>query len=153
MRAILCTVLAAALLGCGPIGPFSGGELSGDVGTHAVADWSFLDEHETVQLETRPDDPYSINIWIGHLDGSPYVVTSLILGEEDPAERAWVQHVQSEPRVRLRVDGVLYERLSVRVEDPAEAEAVRRMMITKYEVEPGQDGRTEGAWIFRLDPR
>ena len=145
--------LALLALACGPIGPFSSGQLKGELQSGPVAGWTFLDSEETVQLETRPDDPYSINIWIGRHDGKPYIVTSLILGEEEPSQRAWVQQVEKDPRVRIRVAGKLYERRAVRVSDPDEAETVRAKLMAKYEVESEDDGRTGRAWIFRLDAR
>ena len=148
-RMMLCAALLLAA--CGPLGPFPSGELSGELESEPVSDWAFLDAHETVQLETRPDDPYSLNIWIVRHSGRAYISTSLILGEENPAERAWVQHVGADPRVRLRVGSTLYERRAVRVLDPGEAAAALDALLTKYEVDPGE--RSDGAWIFRLDPR
>lgn len=153
MRRIPGFFLVFLLLACGPLGPLPGGELSGELHTTPVADWGFLDDEETVQLETRPGDPYSVNVWIGAYQGNPYVPTSLIAGVDDPAERKWVQNVQADPHVRLRAAGRLYERNAVRVEDPAELAAARAMLIAKYEVEPSDDGQESNAWIFRLEPR
>ena len=42
--------------GCGPIGPFPGGALRGEVISADVADWSFADDLKNAQLETRPED-------------------------------------------------------------------------------------------------
>ena len=67
------------LVGCGPIVMVPGGELSGTT-TPVPADWAFSDAVETVQLETRPDDPYSVNVW-GVSDGAFHPT--------DP-NRAWV---------------------------------------------------------------
>jgi hypothetical protein len=54
--------------------------------------------------------------------------------------------------VRIRLDGVLYERRAVRVEDATEREAARAALLAKYEVEASDDGQEQNAWIFRLDP-
>jgi len=151
MRTIILLLAALLLAACGPLGPFPGGELSGELEREPVSDWSFLDAHETVQLETRPDDPYSLNIWIARHGGRAYISTSLILGEENPAERAWVQHVGENPRVRLRVGRTLYELRALRVLDPGEAAAALETLLAKYEVDPGE--RSNRAWIFRLDAR
>ena len=153
MRLRLILIPMLALLACGSIGPIPGGELKGDLVTAPPEDWSFLDEEHTIELETRPDDPYSVNVWIARHAGNPYVPTSLIAGVEDPAERAWVQHVLDDPRVRIRVAGKLYPRRAVRVENAAEAEAARAVLIAKYEVEPSDDQQETRAWIFRLEPR
>ena len=55
-------VAALVLAGCGPTVVFPGGELRGTVSSGTVSDWSFSDDTSTVQLETRPSSPYSINI-------------------------------------------------------------------------------------------
>ena len=135
---------------CGPLGPISGGRLRGPV-EPPPPDWSAAAEADTVQLETRPGDPYSVNVWCGVLDGRLYVPTSLILGPDDPTEREWVRNVTRDPRVRLRVDGTVYELVAVRVEDPAEVLAARTLLLAKYETEP--DDHSGKAWIFRLEPR
>jgi hypothetical protein len=153
MRRTARLLIVFLALACGPLGPLPGGKLSGEPMSAPVGDWSFLDDEDTVQLETRPDDPYSVNVWIGHYQGNPYIPTSLIAGVDEPGERQWVQNVTSDPRVRLRVSGQLYPRNALRVEDPAELEAVRAILIAKYEVEPSDDGQESSAWIFRLEPR
>ena len=35
--------------------------------------WTFTNEVDTVQLETRPGDPYSVNIWCVAIEGALYV--------------------------------------------------------------------------------
>lgn len=140
----------AGAMGCGPMGPIPGGRLGGSV-EPAPDSWAFTADVETVQLETRPDDPHSVNAWCGAWSGSLYLPTSLILGVDDPAEREWVQNVLADPRVRIRINGKVYERRAVRVEDPAEREGARRALLEKYEVEA--DPHADAAWVFRLDPR
>ncbi len=48
--------------GCGPFLLLPGGKLGGATAP-APSDWAFADEVNTAQLETRPEDPYSVNIW------------------------------------------------------------------------------------------
>ena len=146
-------LLALTACGCGPLGPIPGGGLRGEVVTESVDSWSFTFDHDTVQLETRPADPYSVNVWIIGHEGNLYVPTSLIAGTDEPSDRQWVQNVLADPDVRVRIDGRLYERRAGRVEDPAELEAVRAKLLAKYEVEKSDDGREVRAWIFRLEPR
>ena len=62
-------VVAFVFAGCGPIGPIPGGALGGELGPAVVRDWSFADEVENAQLETRPGDPHSVNTWWGAVDG------------------------------------------------------------------------------------
>jgi hypothetical protein len=152
-RSTVSCLAVLAMLGaaCGPIGPLSGGALRGDVHAGGPPAWPAVGALETVQLETSPEDPHSVNIWIAELDGRLYIATSLILGADAPLERAWVQHVEADPRVRLRADGVIYLLTAVRVEAEPERTGAWDSLIAKYEVEADEHAR--GAWIYRLDPR
>jgi hypothetical protein len=149
-RLIVLLAAVASLAACGPLGPFPGGRLRGEVHQGAPPDWSIARDAKQIQLETRPEDPYSVNVWCGVMDGKLYVPTSLILGTDDPAERGWVKNVQEDPGVRVRIEGTVYPLRAVRVDDPAEREAARKMLLAKYEVEA--DEHATAAWIFRLDP-
>ena len=151
MRAIPWIVFVMLGVGCGPIGPLSGGRLGGEPHAGALPSWEFVADVETVQLETRPDDPYSVNTWIGSYEGRLYVPTSLILGADEPLEREWVRNVEADPRVRLRIEGTVYELAARRVTDEATAEAVRAALLEKYETEA--DDHARRAWIYELGPR
>ncbi len=151
IRRSLGGILAFLILGCGPLGPLAGGRLSGEVRTEFPTNWSEVGAIEQIQLETNPEDPHSINAWCGAHAGALYVPTSLILGADEPTEREWVQNVLADPRVRLRADGAVYELKATRVEDPAEFEAARAVLLEKYEVE--LDEHAKAAWLFRLEAR
>lgn len=123
-------VLAAVALfalGCGgPLAVFPGGALSGKVASEPVLDWSHV-ESGAYALETRPSDPYSVNVNVFSKGGALYV---------DPApERRWAQHMAEDPDVRLRIDGLVYPLTAIRVDDP---------VALGFEAE-----RT----VYRLDPR
>ena len=144
-------VLILTCAGCGgPLGPLSGGALSGDEAP-LPAEWTFASEIEQVQLETRPADPYSVNTWIGVVGGNLYIPTSLILGEEDPGQRAWVQHVQSDPNVRLRIEEKVYALKAIRVEDEATINNVKTSLLAKYGEEPTE--HSDRAWVYQLTTR
>jgi hypothetical protein len=133
-------------VGCGPLVMVPGGELSGAVKS-APSDWSFTDSVETVQLETRPDDPYSVNVW-GVAAGDAFYVAS---GRGESA--AWAKHIAADPRVRLRVGDDLYELVAVRTADEAEMNAFIEAARKKYDgFEPDEQQRKE-AILFRLEPR
>ena len=129
LRSMLAALLAAVFaVGCG--GPFlviPGGELSGEVVTEPVDDWSFVSD-SFVDLETRPSEPYSVELNYIVMDGKLYI---------DPAEgRVWLEYIREDPRVRVRFGDRIY---------PLEAVLV------------GQPGELEGfdadRFIYRLDPR
>ena len=151
-RALLLA-LAIALSGCralGPLGPLPGGALAGTLEPGAVSDGSFAADEETVQLQTRRDAPYSVNVWWVAIGERLYVPTSMILGARTPTDRAWVLHVMTDPAVRVRVDGKLYARRAVRVEGE-EYQAALAALRRKYELDPPDPGDRRTIWIFRLD--
>jgi hypothetical protein len=138
---------ALLVAACGdPIGPIAGGELDGEVVEAHPADWTFTDEIETIEVETRPDDPYSVTTWcIAHRDG-------IYVGAEGGKRSRWVRYILEDPRVRLRIAGKLYERRAVQVTDETEFDAVRERVLAKYDWEPDPDAEAD-AMLFRFDPR
>ena len=145
--------LMLALAGCGPLGPLSGGALRGPVHAQPVVDWSFTADVETVQLQTNPADPHSVNTWCVGIGGRLYVPTSMIRGPKSPEERDWVKNVAADPAVRIRIDGDVYERIAIRVSDAAEYDAVRAALEQKYALDPADRDPEREIWIFRLEAR
>lgn len=152
-QALALLTLATALACGGPMGPFPGGRLSGEVGPKRVADWSFVNDHETVQLEVRPEDPYSVNTWSVGIGPSLYVPTSMIFGPLNPTEREWVAAVEKNPAVRIRIDGVVYERSALKVEDDAESTRAREALEANHGIAPEDRDPERTIWIFRLEER
>ena len=143
--------LSITSAGCGgPLGPFSGGALSGDEAP-LPSDWTYVSDIEQVQLETDPDNPYSVNTWIGVVDGDLYIPTSLIMGDEDPEQRTWVQHVQDNPLVRVRIEDKIYELQAIRVLDEDIAAEVKIVLLAKYGESTTE--HSNRAWVYRLESR
>ena len=104
---------ALAGLACsGPFVVFPGGSLDGQ-GEPAPADWAFAGDFGTIQLETRPEDPYSVNIAFTVVNGALFV-------NAGDTETQWVKNMTANPLVRLRMDGVIYDLRAERVTDVAE---------------------------------
>jgi len=102
--AILLAILL--LTGCdGPTWQFPGGALSGE---EKPFDLSVVPQQGgVIQLETNPDEPYSVNVGYVVIGGNMYV---------DPTEsRSWYQNMKANPLVRVRFDGtsVVYSALAV----------------------------------------
>jgi hypothetical protein len=112
LRSLALIPLLLATIGCG--GPFyvlPGGQLSGQVVTETPTDWSFLTD-AYVDLETRPGDPYSIELNYVVKDGQLYI---------DPAEgRRWLANLRADPDVRARFDGKIYLLRAVLAGKPGE---------------------------------
>lgn len=119
-RPVLCLFL---LLSCacasGPteIIPYAfalpGGQLSGDEGV--AESWSdIIVEGGVLDLETRPDDPYSVRIGFMMKGDRIYV---------DPSEgRKWLPNLQADSRVRVRIERKVYPAKAVLVSDASELE-------------------------------
>ncbi|MFP6655555.1 MAG: hypothetical protein VCB25_07995 [Myxococcota bacterium] len=144
-RGLIVSTFASLLLACGPLVMVPGGALSGSV-VPVPADWSFSDAIETIQLETRPSDPYSVNLWGIGIGKNFYVATS-------SAGSRWATHVSEDPRVRLKLGDDLYELIATRTKDSAELDAFLAALKTKYDHEPERAKDFEEATLFRLEAR
>ena len=134
-------------LGCGPLGPLPGGRLSGKLEPTPPLDWSFADDEKTVQLETNPSDPYSVNVWGAGIGEGFYLAAG------GGSESKWAQNIGRDPEVRLRIAGRIYELRALRVdEDPRVREDFLAAMKHKYDWDPSAE-ETQKAWLYRLDPR
>jgi len=132
IQCIATLFVLALCVACGPIGPFSGGHLSGDEAGWP-ADWNSAADVTEIQLETGLEDPHSVNLWIVVVDDEAYIATSLLIGSEVPEEREWVRNVDADPRVRVRVDGIIYPaRLETVVKDPALKVRILEAYQSKY---------------------
>ena len=119
IRGIAVLFSLVLCIGCGgPLGPFSGGRLSGEEGGWQE-DWDNAADVVEIQLETGPEDPHSVNLWVVVVDHEAYVATSLLMGSEVPEEREWVRNVAADPRVRIRIEKIVYSAQLETVDDPA----------------------------------
>jgi len=140
--ALLLTVFSAS---CdGPTVLLPGGALEGT--TVAIPDnWASLDEVETIQLETLPADPYSVNIWVIGLDENLYV-------HAGDNRSTWIENMETDPDVRLRAGDSIYELTASRVEGQDEFDRFSDAYELKYGRRPGNENVGE-AYLFRLGPR
>lgn len=136
---LLCIL---CLSGCGePIVVLPGGELGGSV-TPVPAAWR--DVPDTVQLETRPADPYSVNIWAVGLDSDLYIGTSV-------EGTRWSGYMDADPAVRIRIGESLYELSAAPVSNVVERERVANAYVAKYAINPAE--WVSDAKLYHLTPR
>jgi hypothetical protein len=142
---VLALAFTTLLAGCGrPFVLLPGGALEGPT-VAAPESWAFSDAVSTVQLETRPADPYSVNIWVTAVGESLYV-------HAGANRSAWVEHLEQDPRVRLRVEGSIYELAASRVDAQEEFDRFSDAYERKYGRRP-RNGNVAEAYLFRLRAR
>jgi hypothetical protein len=132
-------------LGCnGPFAVLPGGQLDGDV-MSLPPDWVFAGDYGTIQLETRPEEPYSVNIAYTVIDGSLYI-------NAGDTETQWVKNLAANPHVRMRMEGVLYELSATRISDAAEISVFGKAWTDQsmFRRDPVE---LDPVWIYRLNSR
>lgn len=141
----LATAALASLAACSdPFLLLPGGALDGPVAA-APESWAFTDAVQTVQLETRPAEPYSVNIWAVAVGEQVYV-------HAGANRSAWVEHLESDARARLRVEDTIYELSAERVAGQAEFDRFSDAYEAKYGRRPRNEKVAE-AYLFRLTAR
>lgn len=135
--------LLVLLGGCEYI-PFSSGQLQGTAAPVPTS-WTEVASPNVIELETNPAAPYSVKLWIIGDGPNLYVHAG--------ANRAtWVEHMETDPRVRVLIDEALYELRGERVTTQAEFDAFSDLYETKYGNRPRNENVAE-AYLFRLLPR
>jgi hypothetical protein len=145
MHKILFAVAALFLLtGFGPFFVLPGGELAGKA-EPAPGDWTFTDAIKTIQFETNPADPYSVNLWVINMNGALYVHAG--------ANRAtWVEHLEVEPRCRMRINQTIYAFTASRVTEASVFGQFSDAYEKKYDRRPRNENVNE-AYLYRLSPQ
>lgn len=137
--------LTLALSACsGPFIFMSGGELSGAV-QQPPAQWTFEESSALAQLETRPEDPYSINLAYVQMNGQLYIYAG-------DTRTNWVQHIEQNPFIRIRVGETIYPVKALRVEDKDELTAFAAEWAGRsfFQRDPMQ---FDEVWLYRLESR
>ena len=144
-RVLLLATLSMVLAACdGPLVFMAGGELSGTV-AEPPATWQFDEDSGLAQLETRPEDPYSINLAYVQLDGRLYIYAG-------DTRTAWVEHIAQNPLIRIRVDETIYPLRAVRVNDNDELTKFAALWASRsmFQRDPMQ---FDEVWLYRLEAR
>jgi hypothetical protein len=111
-------------------------------------DWLFSNEHMTVAVESRPDDPHSVTtICIVH-NGTLYIPA------QSGSTKKWPQYVLDDPRVRIKIGDKVYPVKATR-ELGLSVDEIVSSAAAKYprsaEMEP--EDRPTDVWLFRISQR
>jgi hypothetical protein len=129
----------------GPLGPIPGGALQGPVDPNPRPEWSNLEE--VIELEIRPERPWSLSVWNVVIDGQLYVPSA------SGARRRWTQVAIADPLARLRTRGRIYELRIEKVEDPELRKRVGEAVARRYGFDPPANAEEDTTWYFHLGPR
>src|SRR5262245_48646293 len=143
-KSLLLAILLSACSG-GPLPFMAGGKLDGDV-KPTPASFAFAKDAGTIQLETRPEDPYSVNV-AGAIVGDGLYVSA---GDN---RANWVENMETNPLVRARIEGDVYELKARRVTDSKEMDAFAEswLALGAWARDPRKlDGEP---YVYRLEPR
>jgi hypothetical protein len=116
---VVCLVLLLVVLsttGFGPHGNTPGLWLKGDLVTTPVADWSFTDKIETVNVQTRTWYliPHSVTTYCVAYNGQLYLTSVYRAGLTYPHGRSWNEDVARDPRVRIKIGKIVRSRFVLR---------------------------------------
>jgi hypothetical protein len=142
LRTWLLTALGL-LVACGPI---PGGALSGQV-ADVPEDWTAAlgGDHALCEIESRPDEPHSIQLDCFLHEGSLYVQSHRWARSSWWPVESWASVWIEHPDVRVRIDDSLYELTAIQMTSGQERESV--LAFRGYESIP------PGIVLFRFESR
>jgi len=127
-----------------PFQMIAGRELSGEVATERIADWSFTDEHNLIAVETRPAAPHSVTTICMAYQGDLYIPA------QNGSAKSWPHYAVSDPTARVKIDGRIYPVTLTRVNSAALTEPLMAAAREKYDFTPDPDAPPpEDIWVFK----
>lgn len=156
VKALIATLSLAAVtlfvvgrFSDGPLGFFSGGAFrSGETATYP-ADWGFLDDEATIELQLI-DPARARTVWVLVEDGEAFIPCGA------PNFRLWKQWPHdaiADGRALIRSEDTIYPVELIRERDAARITSLTREIASKYDVDPGESPGEDDLWIFRVAPR
>tara|TARA_A100001011_G_scaffold314362_1_gene332487 strand:- start:308 stop:769 length:462 start_codon:yes stop_codon:yes gene_type:complete len=112
----IASVLSSVLLGLyiyaqfsGPIGPIPGGELNGEIAI-SEPDWrALLPDGKFIEVQFGDKNGYSVTL-------DPHVIDEELYTWSRAPNR-WSSLIGEDPQVVIRIDGVLYRAIALKVEN------------------------------------
>lgn len=134
---VVCLVLLLVVLsvtGLEPRQRTPGLWLKGNLVATPPADWTFTDQVDTVEVQTRSRFliPHSVTTYCVSLNGQLYLDSFYPPGAEYPHGRSWNENVARDPHVRLKIGNNLYDVTLMHDTDPADKAAVLQLVAKKY---------------------
>ena len=133
--------LLTSIVGCAYI-PLPGGKLTGTPST-SLQDWQEIANISIIQLETAPESPYSVNVWMIAEQDRLYVYS----GDN---RTQWVQNIEENNAVRVQAEEKIYDFTANRVTTAKEFEQFATAWKTKYSSDIF-DTNAADTYLFRLE--
>ena len=160
LLASLAVGVALALVGArfadGPLAIIAGGPFtSGDLVTGAEPDWSFAREIPEVEFQLV-EPPRSRTTWILEHEGRIFIPSGYMTTAWGKLWKQWPLEAERDGRAILRIDGKLYERQLVRIQDGPLLAPLLAELSRKYAsgAAIGPEAVASGyLWLFELAPR
>lgn len=140
----------ARLFAGGPVGPIPGGHIRGEPAA-PPADWDFANREDDLLVESGAWTlPYSERVWFMAYEGRLHLLLPSFFGE------GLKQRIDDDPRLRVALDGKLYEQVAVAVTNPVRVGAllgpvIRRQFAMEIEGDARPAGQAVELWAYRLD--
>ncbi len=133
-------------------GPFKTGELQPG---SAEPDWAFLRDYPTIEFQLL-DPPRSRTTYVMEHDGRIFIPSRYMNTIRGRLWKHWPIEAEQDGRAILRVDGKLYERQLVRIQEREIVLAVLAERSRKYGNSPAallELVASGDLWLFELQPR
>lgn len=129
-----------------PLGPIPGGRLHGTGQDDPVQGWEFTQQHTTIYVEVRPDDPYSVTTQCFLHEGALYLPSAR------GGEKRWTRYLLDDSRLRLKIGEKIYRGRAFRVQDPGLAVKLSLSLRKKYRDGAPAPGEEGNIWFFHVAP-
>lgn len=127
-------------------GPFTSGEL-----VAAPNDWSFLEEHLTVELQTMLP-PRSRTMWMVVHDNRVFVVSNYMNTKIGKAWKQWPKKVAEDNRALVRLDSKIFDMRLTRHTEGDFIDPVLERFNAKYKTTLDRSAIDSGSsWLFELN--
>jgi len=151
---LIGAAFVAARFHDGPMGMIAGGPLvAGEYVTGPEPDWQFARDIGTVEFQLLSPER-SRTTWILEHDGKIYIPCGYMESTVGQLWKHWPIEAERDGRAILRINGKLYERQLVRVQDEAVIGPLTQEIRRKYSVPATPEAVKSGSlWLFEAAPR
>lgn len=137
----------------GPMEIISGGPFTSGQVVPGETDWSFIKDHQTIEMQTMVP-PRSRTMWTVVIDDRLFVISSYMNTVVGKLWKKWPHTIEEDNRADIRIDGKIYQMKLNRIMEGDVVEPVLARFTEKYGIQFEDDVLATGSsWLFELTPR